>query len=236
MDWTSRDSKVEDLNKVLGYTFKDPELLLQAFQHASYVNENAEKDLKDNERLEFLGDAVVDLAIGVILMELFQDADEGILSKFRAMVVDEGGLYGVAQSLNLGDYLLLGKGEEQSGGRQKPSILANTTEALIGALYLDAGFDTTVQVIRRLFSPLIEKVGTKEIFNDYKSLLQEYTQRIHNSLPKYRLVEESGPPHDRTFKMVLTLNGEILAEGRGRSKKEAEQDAAKEAFFCLKRD
>ena len=236
MDSLSLNLEFEELSKKLGCTFKQPELLLQAFRHASYVNEKVDESLKDNERLEFLGDAVLDLAISVLLMELFQDAKEGDLSKYRAMVVDEAGLCQVATTLALGDYLLLGKGEEQTGGREKPSILANTAEALIGAIYLDAGFDKTMQVIRRLFSPLLERVDTKEMAHDFKSLLQEYTQKARNTLPRYRLVEENGPAHDKTFKMVLTLNGVILAEGEGKSKKEAEQHAAREAFFCLKGD
>jgi ribonuclease III len=236
MDSPSHNAQFSELCKLLGYTFNEPELLTQAFRHASYVNEQAGADLKDNERLEFLGDAVLDLAISVLLMELFRDAKEGDLSKFRAMVVDEAGLHQVALRLRLGDYLLLGRGEEQSRGREKPSILANTTEALIGALYLDAGFDRTMQIISKLFLPLIEMTGTNELVHDYKSLLQEYTQQTHNTLPRYRLAMESGPPHDRTFKMVLTLKGEILAEGKGKSKKEAEQKAAKKAFFCLKKD
>jgi ribonuclease-3 len=236
MDPLSLNPEAEELSKKLGYTFKDPELLLQAFRHASYVNEQADESLKNNERLEFLGDAVLDLAISVLLMDLFQDAREGDLSKYRAMVVDEAGLCQVATTLALGDYLRLGKGEEQTGGREKPSILANTTEALIGAIYLDAGFRKTMQVVHRLFSPLLEKVDTKEMVHDFKSLLQEYTQKAHNALPRYRLVDENGPAHDKTFKMVLTLNGEILAQGEGKSKKEAEQKAAREAFFCLKED
>jgi ribonuclease III len=235
MDSTLRNNKFGQLSNKLGYTFKQPELLIQAFQHASYVNEQTDSTLKDNERLEFLGDAVLDLAVSVFLMDLFQDAEEGDLSKFRAMVVDEGGLYRVALELGLGDYLLLGKGEEQSRGREKPSILANTMEALIGALYVDAGFDRSMEVIRRLFSPLLEKISSKDMAHDFKSQLQEYVQQNYKTLPKYGLVEESGPAHDKTFKVVLTLNGEALAEGIGKSKKEAEQNAAREAFFCLKR-
>jgi ribonuclease III len=234
IDLTAQNTRLEELSNKLGHTFIHPELLLQAFRHASYVNEQADSDLKDNERLEFLGDAVLDLAISHLLMKRFEDAEEGDLSKFRAMVVDEAGLYQIALLLGLGDYLLLGKGEEHSRGREKPSILANTMEALIGALYLDAGFDKALEVIVKLFSPLLEKVGTLEIIYDYKSIFQEYTQKAYKTLPKYQLVEEVGPAHDKTFKVALILNGETLAEGKGKSKKEAEQEAAKEAFICLK--
>ena len=233
MDDASK-SGLETLCKALGYRFKQPKLLYQAFRHSSYVNEQANSYIEDNERLEFLGDAVLELAISHILMELFQRAEEGELSKFRAILVGETGLYQVAQRLGLGDYLLLGRGEEQSHGREKPSILADTTEALMGALYLDAGFPKTMEIIRRLFSPFLEKVGSREMVQDFKSLLQEYTQQAFKALPKYSMVEEAGPDHDKTFRVSLTLNGRVLAQGEGRSKKEAEQMAAKEAFSCLK--
>ena len=218
----------------LGYAFHNPELLVRAFCHASYVNEQVDGGLEDNERLEFLGDAVLDLAIGHLLMRHFEDANEGDLSKFRAMLVDEAGLYAVAQRLGLGEYLLLGKGEEQSLGREKPSILADTTEALIGAIYLDMGFDRAMKTIQDLFSPLLERVATRKLVHDFKSLLQEYTQQTCKTLPRYRLIRETGPAHDKSFQVSLSLMGKTLAEGEGRSKKEAEQNAAREAFFLLK--
>ena len=226
--------KFESLDKKLGYTFKNPELLVQSVCHSSYVNEQVDSTLEDNERLEFLGDAVLDLAISHILMLRFKDAAEGDLSKFRATVVDEAGLYEVALRLELGEYLLLGKGEEQSRGREKPSILADTTEALIGAIYLDSGFDMAMEIIKGLFSSLLERVGTEELVHDFKSLLQEYSQQSYKTLPRYRLIKETGPAHDRSFQVALSLKGEVLAEGEGSSKKEAEQNAAREAFFYLK--
>jgi len=222
------------LEERLGYAFHNPELLVRAFCHASYVNEQVDGGLEDNERLEFLGDAVLDLAVGHLLMRHFEDAREGDLSKFRAMVVDEAGLYDVARRLGLGEYLLLGKGEEQSLGREKPSILADTTEALIGAIYLDRGFERAMKTIEDLFSPLLKRVATRELAHDFKSLLQEYTQQTCKSLPRYRLVRETGPAHERSFQVALSLMGKTLAEGEGRSKKEAEQNAAREAFFLLK--
>ncbi|MBW2217480.1 MAG: ribonuclease III [Deltaproteobacteria bacterium] len=223
----------EELSKALGYVFSQHELLLQAFRHSSYVNEQSGQDLEDNERLEFLGDAVLDLAVSHLLMDNFLDAEEGDLSKYRAMVVDEPGLCQIARRLNLGDYLFLGKGEEQSQGRKKPSILANTMEALLGALYLDAGFEKAMDVIRMLFAPLIVRAGTEDMPHDFKSQLQEYTQKIYKALPRYSLSHESGPAHDKTFRVTLSLNGDILAEGDGKSKKEAEQKAAREAYNCL---
>ncbi len=226
----------EPLYEELGYTFRDPALILQAFRHASYVNEQMDAGLEDNERLEFLGDAVLDLAISHLLMEKNKGADEGELSRFRSMMVDETGLHDVARRLDLGSYLLLGRGEDQSLGRQKPSILADVTEALIGAVYLDGGFDVTKKIIEKLFAPLLEKVRTDDLVQDFKSLLQEFTQQMFKSLPKYRLTEETGPAHDKVFRIALAVNGIVLAEGMGKSKKEAEQHAAKEAFLRLKED
>jgi len=224
---------IHEFSKILGYTFEQPDLLAETFRHASYVNERLNSNLRDNERLEFLGDAVLDLAISHILMELFHDAKEGDLSKQRASVVDERGLCHVAKELGLGDYLLLGRGEELSHGREKSSILANTMEALIGAIYLDAGFTKTKEIIHRLFLPLLGKTDPGEELNDFKSLLQEYTQERHKTRPEYILADESGPAHDKTFRVALCLNKKIITEGVGKSKKEAEQRAAKEAFFCL---
>ena len=230
------NQKFETLYKVLGYTFRDPALVLQAFRHSSYVNEHVGAALEDNERLEFLGDAVLDLAVSHLLMEKNRETNEGELSRFRSMVVDEAGLHDVATRLELGRYLLLGKGEDQSLGRQKPSILADVTEALIGAIYLDGGFDETKKVIEKLFAPLLKKLETDDLVQDFKSLLQEFTQQAFKSLPKYRLTEETGPAHDKVFRIALAVNGIVLAEGKGKSKKEAEQRAAKEAFFRLKED
>jgi ribonuclease III len=217
----------------MGYVFVEAGLLIQAFTHASYVNEQPGTGLKDNERLEFLGDAVLDLAVSQVLMEAFEEAEEGDLSKFRAMVVDEAGLCKVALDLGLGGYIRLGKGEALSGGREKPSILADTMEALLGALYLEAGFDESLQIIRRLFSPILERVIQGAVFYDFKSRLQEHTQQCLKSTPKYRLLEEIGPAHDKTFRVEVTITGRKLAEGEGKSKKEAEQNAAREALHCF---
>ncbi len=226
--------KFNELSERLGYKFRDMDLLGQAFRHSSYVNEQPDSALKDNERLEFLGDAVLDLGVSHILMELFNDAEEGVLSKFRAMIVDEAGLYVIAESLNLGEFLMLGKGEERSRGREKPSILSDTVEALLGAIYLDAGFERTLEIIGRLFSTQLKALGKAKTGRDFKSLLQEHTQQLYKVLPRYRLLEETGPAHDRRFKIALSINDDIISEGEGKSKKEAEQKAAETAYFCLK--
>ncbi len=235
---SSRQEKrnLEGLKKRLGYTFHNTDLLEEAFRHSSYVNERLDLGLKDNERLEFLGDAVLDLAISHILMTLFDEASEGDLSKYRASVVNEKGLVQITKTLGLGDYIQLGKGEELTQGREKPSILANTLEALIGAVYLDAGFSKTREIVQRLFVALLGKIDSGQMANDFKSTLQEYTQELYKVRPQYLLLDERGPAHNKTFRVALRVNGEIMAEGEGRSKKEAEQQAAKEAYFCLKKD
>jgi ribonuclease III len=224
---------MEKLYKKIGYRFKRIGLLNEAFRHSSYVNELKDSGTLDNERLEFLGDSVLGLAISHILMDNFQDANEGSLSKFRAMVVSEKSLFRIACDLNLGDYIFLGKGEEITNGRKKPSILANTVEALLGAIYLDSDFDSTKDIIHRLFLPLIERIDSFNLNRDHKSMFQEYTQNIDKSLPEYILLEENGPPHDKTFRVAVCLNGEEIAQGIGKSKKEAEQRAAREALSCL---
>jgi ribonuclease III len=230
------ESELDALTHRLEYTFRRRELLEEAFRHSSYVNESGDPDIRDNERLEFLGDAVLDLSVSHMLMELFLDAREGELSKLRSMVVNERGLVRVAEMLNLGEYLRLGRGEELTRGRHKPSILANTVEALLGALYLDGGFDRTDRIIRRLFYPLVREMDMEAMGLDYKSLLQEFTQRRYRTRPEYVLMEESGPPHDRTFRMALLLHGRVVAERSGKSKKSAEQHVAREAYTCLMQD
>jgi ribonuclease III len=224
---------VELFYEKLNYTFKIPDILTQAFRHSSYVNEIRNPEIKDNERLEFLGDAVLDLAISHILMEFFKEAKEGDLSKYRALVVNENSLCMIARELGAGDFLLLGKGEDLTNGRNKPSILANTMEAILGAIYLDTGYQEAKNVIERLFIPVIKQIETNEIKHDYKSMLQEYSQETYKTLPEYVLLEENGLAHDKTFKVALVLNGKTIAEGLGKSKKEAEQKAAREAFSCL---
>jgi ribonuclease III len=225
-----------EFSEKLGYEFTKPELLAEAFRHASYVNELGDGSLRDNERMEFLGDAVLDLAVSDILMEAFQEAREGPLSKWRASVVNEKVLSELARELELGNYLYLGRGEELSGGREKPSILADTFEAVLGAVYLDSGFETAKEIIRNLLLYHIEKLKGPGLDEDFKSLLQEYTQETHKTRPEYVLVSESGPPHDRTFRVALVIKGRTVSKGEGKSKKEAEQKAAREAFLCLTRD
>lgn len=228
--------KLKDIGNLcdrIDYSFRQNALLLEAFSHSSYVNESGKAGVKDNERLEFLGDAVLDLAVSDILMEFFESAKEGDLSKYRAIVVNEKGLCKVARELRLGDYILLGRGEELSNGREKSSILANTMEALLGALYLDAGFDVAKKIIRKLFTPLIMKIDSGKLARDFKSKLQEFTQENYKTRPEYKHTKETGPAHDKTFSVKVILNNEVIAQGDGKTKKQAEQNAAREAYYCL---
>jgi len=223
-----------NLAEILDYSFKNQELLTQALRHPSYVYEKDDPGVSDNQRLEFLGDAVINLAISHLLMESFPEMKEGDLSKHRASLVSESGLHSIALELELGDYLLLGKGEEQTNGRKKPSILTDALEALIGAIYLDGGFTDALRVIGGIFSPLLNRIGVGGSINDFKTELQEYSQESFQSTPEYRLERETGPDHNKTFYMAVYLKGNVLGRGEGKSKKEAEQRAAKEALACLR--
>ncbi len=225
----------DNLAPIVDYSFKNKELLFQAFRHPSYVYEKDDIGVSDNQRLEFLGDAVINLAISHLLMESFPEMKEGDLSKYRASLVSENGLYHIACELKLGDYLLLGRGEERTNGRKKPSILTDALEALIGAIYLDGGFTNTLRVIGKIFSPLLNKIGLDKPINDFKSELQENSQETFQSTPDYRLEKETGPDHNKTFYAAVYIKGNVLGRGEGKSKKEAEQKAAKEALACLKK-
>jgi len=217
------------LQGLLCYQFKDLELLNKSLTHKSYSNEVI-LSLKNNERLEFLGDSVLDLIVADYMFLTYQDLPEGSLSKIRAAVVNENSLAGLAKNLKLGSYILLGKGEFFSGGRQKASILANAYEALVGALFCDSNFRTTADV----FLPqLVEKSDEYRgacIATDFKSDLQEYTQNRFSCLPLYEVVEEIGPDHDKRFDVNVKICSQVRGSGKGRSKKEAEQNAAKEAL------
>ena len=224
----------DSLSPLLGYSFTNHELLLQAFRHPSYVYEKEDPGISDNQRLEFLGDSVINLAISHLLMESFPEMKEGDLSKHRAFLVSESGLYRIALMLELGDYLLLGRGEERTKGREKPSILSDALEALIGAIYLDGDFFTASRVIARLFKPLVDEIGHGKLSGDFKTELQELSQEVFQTTPDYRLVKDTGPDHDKTFYVEVCIKGGLLGKGTGKSKKEAEQNAAKEALACLR--
>jgi hypothetical protein len=217
------------LEKKLNYTFNDVALLQKALQHRSYVNEQSNNNLEDNERLEFLGDAVLNLVIGDLLMNQFPEVNEGDLSRMRATIVNEKQLAVVARQLDLQPHLLLGKGEIHTNGREKQSILADTVEAIIAAVYLDGSFDKAFQFIRNHFSKSLTRIRN----NDYKSKLQELVQGIYKETPSYKVIQEVGPDHKKLFKVELVIDNVITTHGSGKSKKIAEQDAAKDAYESL---
>lgn len=205
----------------------------QALTHSSYAHEHSLGSHAHNERLEFLGDAVLELTISEALYRRFPDLPEGKLTRFRAGLVCEESLSQLANKLGLGAYLRLGKGEAASGGRQRPSLLADAFEALLGAIYLDLGFEAVRQVVETLFSPLFEDLSRGCLRHDYKTLMQEHTQAVLATTPEYRIVAERGPDHSKVFVAQLILNQKVLGEGSGRSKKEAEQEAARVAYGLL---
>jgi len=219
-------SRLDILEKNLGYKFNDSSLLVNALWHRSYVNENQESCHCDNERLEFLGDAVLGLCIGHILMEKSPSKREGELSKLRSNLVSEPGLADMARSIDLGRFIHLGKGEFLSGGRDKNSILSDAFEAVIAAVYLDAGFDKTHPVVATIFQEAIQAALFDFQPLDYKSSLQEYAQERFGTTPQYTVVKEIGPDHDKTFEICLEL-ADIKAMGVGKTKKAAEQDSAR---------
>lgn len=221
-----------ELENRIAYVFRDKGLIDEALRHSSFVNEQNDTSLKDNERLEFLGDAVVNLAVGHLLMECFPDHREGDLSRMRANLVNESRLARIARSVELGAFIRLGKGEMLTHGREKNSILANSYEAVVAAIFQDGGFDAAFTMIRRHFLPLIESMRVSEANRDYKSKLQELTQLTHGAVPQYDVVQESGPDHDKTFRVRLKM-GALFTEGTGKSKKTAEQEAARKAMSLL---
>ena len=222
------------LEKNIGYSFKDQSLLNNAMCHRSYLNENQNSCASDNERLEFLGDAVLGLCIGHVLMEKSPSKKEGELSKLRSNLVSEPALADMARFIDLGRFIRLGKGEALSRGFDKNSILSDTFEAVIAAVYLDVGFDETYRLIQDLFSQSLEKILSNEKIVDYKSMLQEFAQEHGAITPQYIVLNETGPDHDKTFEISLTLFG-IESNGLGKTKKAAEQDSAKKALKMLKK-
>jgi ribonuclease-3 len=223
------------LEESLKYSFRDRALLAEAMTHRSYVNEHPLENLPDNERLEFLGDAVLDLVISDYLMKALPNSPEGELTRVRAEVVSLPGLAALASSLDIGSGLLLGKGEERSGGRNKSSLLADALEALFGAIFTDKGFDAAKAVVLPLFVPLLQQAATDE-GQDFKSRLQEFLQATHRDLPVYELADSAGPAHDRIYHVDVLIDGRSLGSGQGRTKKSAEQAAAKAALTQLEND
>ncbi|QRG65540.1 ribonuclease III [Brevibacillus choshinensis] len=220
------------LQEKIGVRFHDESVLRQAFTHSSYVNEQRGKRIQDNERLEFLGDAVLELTVSQFLYKTFPKMSEGEMTKLRAAIVCEPSLVKFAELLNFGDLVLLGKGEELTGGRQRPALLADVFEAFVGALYLDQGVDAVFTFMEKYVYPRVDKGEFAQV-TDFKSQLQEFVQQDNLGDIQYRIVEEKGPAHNREFVSEVLLNNRSLGVGSGRSKKEAEQQAAARALVKL---
>lgn len=216
------------LENELGYTFQNPALLDRALTHSSYANER--EALGDNERLEFLGDSVLGFITAEYLFSEHKGVPEGELTRLRAYAVCEKSLDVYAREIGLGDYLLLGKGEERTGGRERASVLSDAFEAVIAAIYLDGGMKAAKKFVLRFVHPYVE---AKPVFKDYKTMLQEVTQKNPGETLEYVLVSESGPDHDKHFEVEVHLNSNVIGRGSGPSKKKAEQDAAREALALM---
>ena len=222
---------IKDLEAAIGYTFQNITLVQNALTHSSYANERWHNSLMSNERLEFLGDSVLGMVVAEYLYRNFPDRPEGELTRMRADMVCEQALALVAHRIDLGKHLLLGRGEEQSGGRNRASILADAVESVIAAMFLDGGMDAAKAFIDRF---VLCDVPVRKLHNaDYKTALQEKVQEKKNQVLAYALVGESGPDHDKRFEVQVTLNGEVVGTGTGSSKKRAEQDAARAAMEQL---
>ena len=225
---------IQAFEKKIHYAFKNRSVLEQALRHSSYVNEQVDSSLEDNERLEFLGDAVLNLVIGHILMKKYPALHEGDLSRMRSNLVNETHLAQIARDIGMGPEIKLGKGEDLTNGREKNSILSDGLEALIAAVYVDGGFDVVFSFVEQKFRDYIENSKSPAMNHDSKSKLQEFSQFHLKAMPRYRVVHESGPDHDKTFKVLLTIN-DLETYGTGKSKKSAEQDAAANALDSLQK-
>jgi ribonuclease III len=220
------------IENLIGYTFADPGLMEEALRHSSYVNEVPNTSLRDNERLEFIGDAVLNLAVGHLLLLRFAGLKEGDLSRMRANLVNERQLAQLGRRLELNRGIRLGKGEALTGGLEKDSILAGALEALVAAVYLDGGFAAAFALVEREFQPLIRKIDPSFAHGDYKSQLQELVQSGPGTMPAYSIAREEGPDHDKIFWVRLNVM-DIEVEGMGKSRKTAEQDAARKALHLI---
>ena len=233
-----RTNRLEVLQKNIKCKFKNLLFLNQALTHKSYANESKDRNLliEDNERLEFLGDAILGYIITDFLIEKFPNHTEGMLSKLRAHIVSENILASIAGQNKLGDYLLLGKGEENTGGRSKKSILANTLEALLAGIYLDQGLGAVKKFIVWNFQPYIDEADQNNFIPDFKTILQEYSQGKLSCTPIYRVTGQNGLDHEKVFEVKLVINKKTYGVGEGRSKKEAEQKAAHQALKNMRVD
>jgi ribonuclease-3 len=229
----AKENQFKDFQQFIGFRFENEKLLKQAFTHSSYVNEHRKKPYEDNERLEFLGDAVLELTVSQFLFKKYPMMSEGELTKLRAAIVCEPSLVSFANELCFGKLILLGKGEEMTGGRERPALLADVFEAFIGALYLDKGIESVIEFLEKVVFPKINAGAFSHVM-DFKSQLQELIQRDGTGVIEYRVLQEKGPAHNKEFVSKVSLNEEQLGIGTGKSKKEAEQHAAQMALEVLK--
>jgi ribonuclease-3 len=228
--------KLKPLQVQLHYVFQDPELLVQALTHRSYAHEHGEPGTIHNERLEFLGDTVLGLVLSHLLYRMFPDLSEGELSRLRAGLVNEQQLKQLAQGLKLGKYLRLGRGEEVTGGRKKSSLLADALEAVLGAIYLEGGYDQASQLIRKLYRPHLEAdEAVSGPVLDSKTDLQEYCQGYLKITPTYEVIREEGPAHQKVFYVKVRIGNQVIGQGKGHSKKTAEQQAAERAMVKIRK-
>ena len=223
--------KLEEFQKVIGYKFNNPELLYEALSHSSFANES-KRNISSNERLEFLGDSVLSIVVSDYIFKHCKGIPEGELTKTRATLVCEKALYSFGEKINLGEYIMLGKGEEAAGGRDRPSIVADAFEAVIAAIYLDGGIEPARKHILR-FLPEDIQGAVAEAYDDYKTILQEIIQKNPEEKVEYKLVGESGPDHNKLFTVRVMLNSNVIGEGTAHSKKSAEQNAAHEALRLM---
>ena len=225
-----KNDNLEEFFECLGYKFNDINLITEALTHKSYTREY------NNERLEFLGDAVLDLVVGEFLFFKFKDQEEGILSKLRAALVNESSFAKLANKINLGKYIFLSPAEEHNNGRTKPSILANAFEAVMGALYLEAGLEKVREISLNLINVVYPDINPEKLLKDYKTTLQEITQAHFGCTPEYRLLSSKGPDHKKEFEIGVVINDKLYSSAKGHSKKVAQQNAAKIAIDVLKKE
>lgn len=227
---------IKSLEQKIEYSFKDKKKLLLALTHSSYANERKSEKLASNERLEFLGDAVLNIVTSDYIYNNYPSLPEGEMTKTRASIVCESSLMKCAVKINLGNYLLLGKGEELTGGRTRTSILSDAFEALIGAIYLDGGLEKAREFISTSMKDIYSSLESGELFSDFKTQFQEIIQKTSDQKIVYRILEEKGPDHNKVFVAQLSVGDMVYGTGEGRSKKEAEQNAAMEALEKLKHE
>ena len=229
------DNSIEEVEAILGYVFKDKNILVTGLTHSSYANDYLGSSTKGNERLEFLGDAILDMVISADLYDRFPEKQEGFLSKLRAEIVCTEALAEVAEHFKLNEYMLMGKGEEAKGGRYRHSITSDLVEALIAAVYMDGGFANAQRIVHRLMDNTVEKGCRNMLPSDSKTKLQERCQKNGGEAPVYRIIKEEGPDHDKTFTAGVFIGGEQIAEGVGKTKKEAESAAAADALLKIEK-